>query len=276
MENAIAPACDRQLWIGLLGPLSVRSRGQSLHVPAARQRSLLAALVVRAGDVVPAAALAEAVWDGAPPATWPETIRNYIRRLRVVLGELAGGRILTRSPGYLLQVSREEVDLLSFETLYRTGRAAARAGDWPTASATLSAAEALWRGTPFADIPSSRVRDAHLPYLDEMRLAAVGARIDADLRLSPCRAADVLPELRMLSSQHPEREHFRAQLMLALYRTGRQADALTAYQAAWQYSITELGVEPGSGLQDLHQRILHADPALLTRRPELAGPLSLR
>lgn len=270
MVHSFAHMRERPVWVGLLGPLSVQSRDESFHVTAARQRSLLAALAVRAGDVVPADALAEAVWDGAPPASWQETIRNYVRRLRVVLGDHVGGRILTRSPGYLLQVGHDEVDILSFEARCRAGRAAAREGDWHAATATLSAAEALWRGTPFADVPSSRVRDAHLPYLEEMRLAALEARFDADLRLSPSRAADVIPDLQKLTSQHPERERLRAQLMLALYRAGRQAHALNVYQAAWRYSVSELGVEPGPGLRDMHQRILLADPALLAGQPVTA------
>src|SRR5690349_17459152 len=186
-RDAVPVTPRRPVWIGLLGPLCIRNQDRSFHVTAARQRSLLAALAVRAGDVVHASALAEAVWDGAPPISWQGTIRNYVRRLRVALGTDVGGRILTRPPGYLLQASSDEVDVLSFEALYKAGRAAAREGNWPAASATLSAAEALWRGTPFADIPSGRVRHAHLPYLEEMRLAALEARIDADLRLSPSR-----------------------------------------------------------------------------------------
>lgn len=260
----------RPVWIGLLGPLCVRSQDSSFHVTAARQRSLLAVLAVHAGDVVHASALAEAVWDGTPPVSWQGTIRNYVRRLRVALGDDVGGRILTRSPGYLLQASHDEVDVLSFEALYKAGRAAARNGNWPAASATLSAAEALWRGTPFADIPSRRVRQAHLPYLEEMRLAALEARIDADLRLSPSRAADVIPDLNRLSKQHPERERFRAQLMLALYQADRQAHALTVYQAARQYCVSELGLEPGPALREMHRRILRADPALLPE-PLMAG-----
>lgn len=253
----------RPVWIGLLGPLCVLSQDSSFHVNAARQHSLLAVLAVHAGDVVHASALAEAVWDGAPPVSWQGTIRNYVRRLRVALGDDVGGRIRTRSPGYLLAAGQDEVDVLSFEARYKAGRAAARAGDWAAASATLSAAETLWRGTPFADIPSRRVRQAHLPYLEEMRLAALEARIDADLRLSPSRAADVIPELNQLTREYPERERFGAQLMLALYQADRQAHALTVYQAARQYCVSEFGLEPGPALREMHRRILRADPALL-------------
>jgi DNA-binding SARP family transcriptional activator len=269
--NTPEHAQERPIWIALLGPLRVRSQGRSFQVTAPRQRAVLAALAVRAGDVVRADALAEAVWDGVPPTSWQVTIRNYVRRLRVTLGDEIGGRILTRPPGYLLEADHDEVDVLSFEARYKAGRAAVRAGDWRAASATLSAADDLWRGTPFADIPSMRIRDAHLPYLEEMRLAALEARIEADLRLSPSRAADVIPDLDKLSRQHPERERFRAQLMLALYRADRQAHALTVYRAARQYSVSELGIEPGPGLREMHQRILLADPALLPEQPVTAG-----
>ena len=130
------------------------------------------------------------------------------------------------------EADENEVDLLAFEALRKAGQAAARAGDLRRASARLTEASALWRGRPFADIPSRVIRDSHLPYLQEALLATLETRIEADLRLSPSRAADVIPELFRLTSQHPERERFRGQLMLALYRCGRQAEALAVFRAA--------------------------------------------
>jgi DNA-binding SARP family transcriptional activator len=252
------------MWIGLLGPLVVTASGnQRVRVAAAKQRSLLAALAVQADDVVPLDALAESVWENAPPATWEVTIRNYIRRLRVALGPEAGSRIVTSPPGYVLKATEDEIDLLAFETLRGAGMAAARAGDWQIASARLTEAAALWRGTPFADIPSRVIRDAYLPYLQEKFLATLEARIDADLRLAPSRAADVIPDLQRVTSRHPERERFRGQLMVALFRCGRQAEALAAFRAARRFSVEELGAEPGPELAALHQRILAADRALL-------------
>lgn len=252
------------MWIGLLGPLVVTTDGeQRVRVAAGKQRSLLAALVVQAGDVVRVDALAEAIWESAPPATWEVTIRNYIRRLRVVLGPEAGSRILTSPPGYLLKADVGEVDLLTFETLRKAGMVAARAGDWTRASARFTEAGALWRGTPFGDIPSRFIRDAHQPYLQEAFLAVLQARIAADLRVAPSRAADVIPELKRLTSRHPERESFCGQLMLALYRCGRQAEALATFRTARKFSVEELGVEPGPELTTLHQRILAADKGLL-------------
>jgi DNA-binding SARP family transcriptional activator len=252
------------MWIGLLGPLIVTTGGdQRVRLTAAKQRSLLAALVVQADDVVSVDTLAESIWETFPPASWEATIRNYIRRLRVALGPEAGSRIVTCPPGYLLNAERDEIDLLMFETLRKAGLAAARACDWPLASARLTEAGALWRGTPFADVPSRVIRNAHRPYLEETFLAALEARIDADLRLSPSRAADVIAELQRVTSRHPERERFRGQLMVALYRCGRQAEALAAFRAARQFSVMELGVEPGPELVALHQRILAADEGLL-------------
>lgn len=255
--------------IELLGPLVITTTGnEHLHIAAGKQRSLLAALAVRARDVVPGGTLAEAVWDAEPPGSWEVTLRNYVRRLRLALGPEVGGRIATNPPGYLLKVDGYELDLLEFEARRKEGLAAARAANWPQAAAKLSEAEALWRGTPFADIPSRSVRDTHLPYLHEARLTALATRVEADLRLS--RAAEVIPELRRLASQHPERERFRAQLMLALYRCGRQADALAEFRAARQFSVAELGLPPGRELTDLHQRIIEADEDLL--RPGKGTP----
>lgn len=252
------------MWIGLLGPLVVTSdEDLPVYVAAAKQRSLLAALAVQPGNVVPVDALAESIWETSPPASWEVTIRNYICRLRVALGPQAGSRIVTSPPGYRLKADQGEVDLLAFDFLRKAGLTAARARDWQLASARLTQAAALWRGTPFADVPSRVVRDAHVPYLQEAFLAALEARIDADLRLSPSRAADVIPELQRVTSRHPERERFRGQLMVALYRCGRQAEALAAFRAARRFSVEELGVEPGPDLMALHQRILAADGGLM-------------
>jgi DNA-binding SARP family transcriptional activator len=249
--------------ICLLGPMRITLEGALVQVTAAKQRSLLAALAVRVGDVVPADSLAEAIWDSAPPASWQVTLRNYVKRLRNALGADAGNRIFTSPPGYVLQANRSEIDLFAFEELARAGLAAAAADSWLQASVKLAAAEALWRGTPFIDIPSQTVRDEQVPYLEELRLAALEARIDAEIRLSQFAAADAIPGLRRLTARHPARERLRGLLMLALYRTGRQADALTVFRQARKFSVDELGVEPGPDIKDLHQRILTADPSLL-------------
>ncbi len=254
------------MWIGLLGPLCVRTRDGAVRVPAAKQRVLLAALAVHARNVVAVESLAAAIWDASPPASWEATLRNYVRRLRVILGAAAEGRIISSPPGYLLQADDKEIDLLAFEVLRKAGLGAARAGQCQLAAARLSEADGLWRGTPFADVPSRQLRDAHVPFLEEARLDVLEAWIDADLQLCSRHASDVIPELRRLTSRHPERERFTALLMLALYRSGRPAEALAVYRDARHYSVSEHGLDPGPELTGLHQRILTADQSLLANR----------
>jgi DNA-binding SARP family transcriptional activator len=141
------------MWFGILGPLLVCDRDEVAEVPAARQHVLLAAPLVQAGKPVPAGALAEIVWDGAPPAGAATTLRSHVMRLRRVLGPGAGSRVVTRYPGYLVQAEEQEVDLLRFAYLYREGGAAVRAGAWTHASGMVGEALGLWRGEPLADVP---------------------------------------------------------------------------------------------------------------------------
>ena len=254
---------------GVLGPLLVRDGDGDIAVPAARQRVLLAALVVRAGRVVPADELSELVWDGVPPAGSAVTLRSYITRLRQALGPRAGRRVVTRNPGYLLDAAGEEVDLLQFTRLCQDGSAAVRSGSWARASSVLSEALGLWRGAALVDIPSRALRQAELPYLEELRLQALEWRIDAGLHLG--RHAELVPELQSHIAGHPLRERFHAQLMLALYRCGRQADALAGYRHARQMLVDELGAEPGAELRSVHERILALDPALAAPEPVARG-----
>jgi DNA-binding SARP family transcriptional activator len=248
--------------IGLLGNLIIHSQGEALRISAGRQRSLLAALAVTPNEAVPADMLAEVIWDGTPPRSWPVTIRNYVKRLRHVLHDHAGDRIVTNSPGYMLQVVPNEVDLALFEIVRKSGHQAAAAGDWLQASATLSQALSLWRGAPFADIPSQHIRDSHAPYLEEARLAAQTVRIHADLLVHPSSAPVLVPELQRLAQEYPLREQLRAELMMALYLAGRQADALATYAEARQVIVAELGIEPGDELTQMQHRILIRDPSL--------------
>jgi DNA-binding SARP family transcriptional activator/tetratricopeptide (TPR) repeat protein len=263
-----------QASFGMLGPLLVRCEGMVLRVPAARQRVVLGALAVRAGRVVPAADLAEIIWDGAPHAGTRAAVRGYVSRLRQVLGP-AGARIVTRAPGYLLDAAPDEVDLVAFTRLCREGGAAARAGAWQRAGDLLGRALELWRGVPLADIPSRVLRDEQVPVLESLRLQAAEWRLEAGLQLG--QDGGLVPELRALVREQPLRERFREQLMLALYRSGRQADALAVYQDIRHALGNELGVEPGPDLQELQRRILMADSALM-RVPRaqagagLAGP----
>ncbi len=259
---------------GLLGPMLVHDGDQDITIPAARQRVLLAAMLVRAGRVVPAGELAEMVWDGLPPPGAPTTLRTYVKRLRQVLGPRAGARVVTRYPGYLLAAGKNEVDLLRFTGLCREGGDAVRDGSWARASALLGEALGLWRGAAMADVPCSTLQRDESSRLEQLRLQAAEWRIEAGLHLG--WDSELLPELHSLAAEYPLRERFHAQLMLALYRCGRQGEALAAYRHARQVLVKELGAEPGIELRELHQRILVADAGLLdgpqAGRLHLAAP----
>jgi len=258
---------------GILGPLLVDDGEGLVSVPAGRLRVLLAALVVHAGHAVRTEALTDVLWDGSPPPGAADTLRTHVMRLRRVLGPRAGTRVITCHPGYLLDAGEDDIDLLLFRRLCRDGRAALRAGSWVEAAQVLAEALALWRGPALADVSSHVLHREEVASIDQLRLQAQEWRIDADLHLA--RHDDLVPELETLAADHPLRERFHAQLMLALYRCGRQGEALAAYQRARAALIAELGTEPGSELRRLHQQILTADPALEAPEPAAsaaAGP----
>ncbi|HEV2450347.1 MAG TPA: BTAD domain-containing putative transcriptional regulator [Streptosporangiaceae bacterium] len=254
---------------GLLGPLYVRCGDAAFGVAAARQRIVLATLALRARQAVSFQELAKTIWDGSPSAKAQVTVRNYVSRLRYTLGP-AGGRIVTCAPGYLLDAADDEVDALAFIRLCRYGAAALQRSEWQRAWDLLDSALSLWRGTPLADIPSRALRDEHVLVLESMRMQAIEWRLEAGLHLG--RHSELLPELEALVREQPLRERFRVQLMLALYRCGRQGEALAAYRAIRQSLVGELGIEPGPDLQQLHQRILAADPALVLASRAGAAP----
>jgi DNA-binding SARP family transcriptional activator/tetratricopeptide (TPR) repeat protein len=266
-----------RVWFGLLGPLLVRDGETPVAVPTGRLRVLLAVLLVHAGRPVPADALAEVVWDGAPPSGALVTLRSHVLRLRRVLGPRAGARLATRYPGYLLQAAEDEFDLLQFRCLCRQAGAAMRAGVWAHAERVLDEALGLWRGAPFADVPCEALKLDEAPGLAELHLQAQEWQMQARLRLG--RHAEVVGELRQLTGAYPLRERLHGMLMLALYRTGRQAEALAAYQNVRQVLVDQLGAEPGSELQRLHHRMLagnaaEADPPA-TPAPGAAVPRQL-
>jgi DNA-binding SARP family transcriptional activator len=257
--------------IGLLGSLLVLGDNGAIAVPAARHRALLAALAVQAPNAVPPESLAAAIWDGRPPREWKGALRTYIGRVHDILGADAGFQIARRPAGRVLDISPEEVDVNAFEAQAKAGVAAAQFGDWRTATALLSGAEALWRGDPFTDVPSQVLRDRHAPYLTETLRTARETRIEAEVRLSRLGADLALPRLRRLASQHPDSERLAILLMLALYRAGRRSEALNAYRATWAYLDEEHGVIPSPELAAMRQRIDDTDPALLAE--PLLGPL---
>ena len=245
----------------MLGPLRVATDGGSVLVLPPKQRVLLAVLLLRAGRVAPMDTLTEALWDDAPPRSARVTVQGYVHRLRQSLEDAAGERVVTSGPGYLIAVAAGELDLERFGSLRERARSAAAAGDWGAAAEQLNKALGLWRGDPLADVPSRLLQDTELPRLAELRTQAVQSRVDAELRLG--RHADLVGELRQLASSEPLREAFHGQLMLALYRCGRQAEALEVFRDIGRRLRHELGISPGLELQQLHQRILGADPALI-------------
>ena len=254
----------------LLGALQVvDDTGASRVIASPKLRVLLAALLLGNGSTVSASGLAEALWDECPPPNAAACLRTYITRLRRTLGP-AGARIAGRAPGWAVELHGPgEFDLAEVEWLWQTARAAGEAGEWRRMSSLLATALSLWRGEPLVDISSPALVRRETGRLAELRLRLTEARIDADLHLGQHR--DLVPELRRLTAEHPLREHLRAQLMLACYRSGQQAAALEVYRDARGTLAAELGVEPGPELQDMHQKILEADQDLTAAADVTAG-----
>ena len=246
------------MWFALLGPLTiVDAEGEPVWVAAARQRILLAALLLNANHTVSCEDLCEAVWDGAPGPGAVATLRSYVMRLRRALGPSAGSRIAAHASGYQIRADESELDVRLFEQLCARADTAARAGDWTRADAVASQARDLWRAAPLQDVDSQVLRDIWLPRLENAHVALLETWAEAELRLG--RHQRLVPELRLLTARHPLREHFHAQLMRALARGGLRAEALAAYQAARRVVVDELGIEPGPELRRLHERILAGD-----------------
>jgi DNA-binding SARP family transcriptional activator len=243
---------------GVLGPIRAAS-GAAIAVLPAKERIALATLLLGNGQVISTSALIEALWDEDPPPGARNGLQGHIKQLRRLLGP-SGGRIITKAPGYLIEVRPGELDLDRFTRLTDRAGSAATAGDWADAATLLNEALALWRGEPLSDVPSLILQRNEAPRLAELRAQALDGRIEADLRSG--RHDEVTPELRQLVAAHPHRERSWGQLMLALYRGGRPGEALAAYQEARRILHEDLGVNPGRQLQELQQRILTADSAL--------------
>jgi len=258
----------------LLGPLEVEVGGRAVQLHG-KQRTLLALLLLRAGDVVSSDELIEALWRGGAPGKAANTLQVHVSRLRRLLEPGRTARaptsvLATRGPGYALAVERDELDLERFERLLAEGRDELAAGDAAAAAAALRSALALWRGSPLADLALEPFAQAEIRRLEELRLEALEQRVEADLALG--RHAELVAELEGLVAEHPLRERLRGQLMLALYRTGRQADALAAYREARAALDEELGLEPGPALRRLEQAILRHDPDLDPASPAEPAP----
>lgn len=255
----------------ILGPLEVEDAACVLSIQGARQRALLALLLLNAGEVVSDDRLLDELWGSEPPRSGRAALRVRVSELRKALG---GGHprgespIVTRAPGYLLSVDPDHIDARRFECLLREGSESLRAGAVEAASATLRGALALWRGPALADLAYESFAQAEAARLEELRLTAREDLIDAELVLG--RDAELVPGLEALIDAAPLRERLRAQLMLALYRSGRAADALAAYRDARRVLVEELGIEPGPALQNLEREILRHDPALQREHGPLA------
>jgi DNA-binding SARP family transcriptional activator len=250
----------------LLGPIEVIDGDRRLALGGRRQRSVLALLLLHAGQVLSTERLIDDLWGPSRSDAVVKTLHAYVSRLRKELGR---DRLLTQPPGYVLRLDEDELDVTRFEQLL----AGARELGPEAAARQLREALAMWRGPPLADLAYEPFAQAEIARLEELRLTATEDRIDADLATG--RHGELAAELEALVAEHPLRERLRGQLMLALYRSGRQAEALEAYRAARQELVEELGIEPGRPLRELHDAVLRQDTALDLVRPaatETVGP----
>jgi DNA-binding SARP family transcriptional activator/streptogramin lyase len=243
----------------ILGPVEVVDDGRPISIRRGKQLALLAYLLLRPNELAPSERLIDELWDERPPPTAAKVLQNAVSELRKALGE---DRLLTRPPGYMLRVEPGELDLERFELLARRGRAA---GD----PELLREALALWRGAALADLRDEPFAQRASAQLEESRLAAQEDRLDADLASG--RHAELVPELETLIASHPFDERLYRQLMLALYRAGRPADALAVYQRARKAFDEELGLQPGPELEELQHRILNQDASLSAPPPSRGG-----
>jgi DNA-binding SARP family transcriptional activator/WD40 repeat protein len=255
----------------LLGPLEVIDGDHPVRIGEGRQRSVLVLLLLHRNEPIASDRLIDALWGEAPPPTAAKVLQNYVGRLRRALDDREGHRLLTRGHGYALRVEGDELDLDRFERLVREGGQALAGARPADAAARLREGLALWRGPPLADVAYEDFAQPEIARLEERRMFALERRIDADLALG--RHADLVAELEALVAQHRLRERFCVQRMLALYRCGRQADALEAFRQARQLLVEEVGVEPGAELRGLHEAILRQDASLELEPAELPREL---
>jgi DNA-binding SARP family transcriptional activator/DNA-binding beta-propeller fold protein YncE len=254
----------------ILGPLEAEQDGRLVPLGGRKQRALLALLLLHANAVVPRDRLIDELWGDEPPETARTALQVHVSQLRKALG---GDRIETRAPGYRVRTEPDALDLERFERLVAEGRDALAGGDAERSADALREALALWRGTPLAELGEVPFAQRECLRLEELRLAALEERVEADLQLGG--HARLVPELEGLVREHPLRERLRGQLMLALYRCGRQADALEVYRSGRRL-LDELGLQPDDELQRLERAILNHDPSLESplipgvRRPAVA------
>jgi DNA-binding SARP family transcriptional activator/tetratricopeptide (TPR) repeat protein len=266
----------RTIEFRVLGPVEVVVDGVTVRIGSRTQRTLLALLLMQPNELVSTDRIVEALWRDNPPEAHRK-LWFHVSKLRGILQRggkenAAGGLLVTRPTGYLLHVDADQLDAAGFERLVTSARSVLE-DDPARAAETLREALALWRGRPFEDVLDEEAVSSEVDRLNELRLAALETRGEAELAVG--RGGELIPELEALVMQHPFREHFRAQLMLALYRAGRQADALAAYGQARRTLVEELGIEPTEELKKLQRRILAHDPALTCTRPGSRRPEAL-
>jgi DNA-binding SARP family transcriptional activator len=243
---------------GILGPLEVRDAGRPVVLGGPKPRALLAMLLLSPNRVVAVDRLVDALWGETPPPSAEHMVQGYVSELRKLLRP--AHVIERRPPGYTLSVDPRLIDLARFEKLVEDAEAEFQHGRATRARELFRDGLALWRGDALADLAREGFAPVELARLEELREAALERRIDADLASG--RGAELVGELRTLVRSHPFRERFYAQLMVALYRSGRQAEALEVYRSAWDELVGRLGVEPGQALRELEQSILRSDPEL--------------
>src|SRR5215211_2281245 len=259
----------------VLGPLEAETDSGPVTLGGQKERLLLALLLTRPNQVVPVEALVAGLWGEHPPATAAKTLQSHVVRLRRALEPArargaAGEVLVTRDPGYLLRVAPGALDATRFEELTGQARRALSDGKAEDAALMLREALGLWRGRAFEGFLDTDVGAAEADRLAELRLGALEDRVEAELRLG--RHRELVAELEGLVRDQPLRERLWAQLLVALYRSGRQADALLAYQRARSVLVEELGIDPGAELRRLHAAILAQDPGLDLPAPVGAGP----
>ena len=246
----------------ILGSIEALDGERALPLGGERQRGVLAILLINRGKVVTVDRIVDLLWGERPPETAAKTVQVYVSRLRKVLGE---GLLLTRGGGYVLELGLEQLDADRFERAVSHARDEFARGDVAAAGDRLRGALGLWRGSALADFTYEDFARDEIDRLEELRLAAVEERVEADLALG--RDAELVPELERLVRENPTRERLRRQLMLALYRSGRQTEALETYRQAQRALDEQLGLEPGPELRELERAILAQDPALAAPAP---------
>ena len=267
----------------ILGPLEVLDEGQAVPIGGTKQRALLALLLLHRNETLTTDRLIDELWGGRPQPTAVKALQVCVSRLRRALaGDLASRRgelIETREHGYRLRLDPDSLDTHRFEQLLAEGRSELSVRRPRHAAAALEAALSLWRGPPLGDLSYEQFAQLEIGRLNELRVGALEELVEAELALG--RHAEVVPNLERLAAEHPYRERPRAQLMLALYRCDRQADALQAYQDARRTLVEELGIEPSERLRELERAILAQDPALavsadvpVETEPAAQAPLS--